>query len=399
MSLSTHEIDCLNINVLMCLAHRSNVDQKTQTTKDLAKPWSQLADGLHSALTTILLDDSPLKARLQPYNHVCIPEYNGKARGKDLQSKSSVIEKLEHVDSPLSIPDKQSGQGSDISVSSPDTEVCDITAKPAKTDREIRRKEKKERKKLEKAATKAARQATPPRGLFDETLLAVIGILDEIKQQKNVAAWIKHGGLWAGNVPAVESAVGRDNALGGVGGESINRPESPTDAEVEDDGETHTLPPPSSQPTMVSSSPPSSPSTKSETSSRISKRQRSIGNDDRSEDPKKGRPSHPEESFDSEGHGEATIMTGNDAFTSSNEQTAHIESSSNSLKADTHASSETKKDTVDASLSEKHNLWFEHPETLRYWVTRGRYALNELGIREEDGVEMDDSYFAETYKH
>ncbi|EGN97373.1 hypothetical protein SERLA73DRAFT_110577, partial [Serpula lacrymans var. lacrymans S7.3] len=63
--------------------------KKTQTTKDLVKPWAKLSSDaalpvVHSALTTLLLDDSPLKARLQPYNHVCIPEYDSKLRGKDL---------------------------------------------------------------------------------------------------------------------------------------------------------------------------------------------------------------------------------------------------------------------------------------------------------------------------
>src|SRR5882762_4752740 len=79
------------------------IDRKTQTTKDLTKPWTQLplvpaslSDSknnspdtaqtqAHSALTTILLDDSPLKAHLQPYNHVCIREYVASLRGKDLE--------------------------------------------------------------------------------------------------------------------------------------------------------------------------------------------------------------------------------------------------------------------------------------------------------------------------
>ncbi|PCH34628.1 hypothetical protein WOLCODRAFT_139474 [Wolfiporia cocos MD-104 SS10] len=88
---------------------------KVQTVKDLSKPWAQLPALLtpllpsapaaeapphsedptsapeparthvHSALTTLLLDDSPLKAVLQPFNHVCIPEYTAALRAKDLQ--------------------------------------------------------------------------------------------------------------------------------------------------------------------------------------------------------------------------------------------------------------------------------------------------------------------------
>ncbi|KAG2088564.1 uncharacterized protein F5147DRAFT_549704, partial [Suillus discolor] len=67
--------------------------RKALTTKDLTKPWALLPlAGLassiaHSALTTLLLDDSPHKARLQPYNHVCMPEYTSSFRAKDLQCR------------------------------------------------------------------------------------------------------------------------------------------------------------------------------------------------------------------------------------------------------------------------------------------------------------------------
>ena len=37
---------------------------------------------------------------------------------------------------------------------------------------------------------------------FDVTLLAVVGILDEVKHQSNVAAWIRAGGLWGSEADA-----------------------------------------------------------------------------------------------------------------------------------------------------------------------------------------------------
>jgi hypothetical protein len=88
------------------------LDRKSQTTKDLEKPWKALNEiedrlrlassttpastavppqehshphGTHSALTSILLDDSALKAALQPYNHLCIPEYTQVMREADLK--------------------------------------------------------------------------------------------------------------------------------------------------------------------------------------------------------------------------------------------------------------------------------------------------------------------------
>src|ERR1700722_6766174 len=75
-------------------------DRKTLTTKDLTKPWAFLATipshtsslldtppllPLHSARTTLLLDDSPHKAPLQPHNHVCVSEYDAFLRSADLR--------------------------------------------------------------------------------------------------------------------------------------------------------------------------------------------------------------------------------------------------------------------------------------------------------------------------
>ncbi|KAK7033386.1 FCP1-like proteiny domain-containing protein [Favolaschia claudopus] len=120
---------------------REAFHQKTQTTKDLAKPWAFFAkppysptlDGRsndclgrfsppppsqspprssspppssaplaididvapeldppppypHGPETTLLVDDSPLKARLQPYNHLCVAEYDAATRARDREA-------------------------------------------------------------------------------------------------------------------------------------------------------------------------------------------------------------------------------------------------------------------------------------------------------------------------
>jgi hypothetical protein len=39
----------------------------------------------HSALSSLLVDDSPLKAALQPWNHLCIREYVQEMRRQDLE--------------------------------------------------------------------------------------------------------------------------------------------------------------------------------------------------------------------------------------------------------------------------------------------------------------------------
>ncbi|KAF9494543.1 hypothetical protein BDN71DRAFT_1448731 [Pleurotus eryngii] len=117
--------------------------QKTQTTKNLETPWKhfQGSEGVqHSASSTLLLDDSPLKARLQPWNHLCVKEYTSEMRLADLQV-----------------------------VSEDSTPSYDINAYYN----------------------------------LDLTLLAVIGALDAIKWEGNVAGWVRSGGL---------SLKGADNA-------------------------------------------------------------------------------------------------------------------------------------------------------------------------------------------
>ena len=66
--------------------------------KDLNIPWSKLFTPSdlsaaktpptphHNALSTLLMDDSPRKAELQPYNHLCVREYSNVIRNRDLAS-------------------------------------------------------------------------------------------------------------------------------------------------------------------------------------------------------------------------------------------------------------------------------------------------------------------------
>ena len=163
------------------------LDQKTVTTKDLAKPWDLFASTLgpgnaegqsavpsqpqsvHSALTTLLLDDSSHKAALQPYNHTCIPEYDSTRRQHDLRSlrfskgpregKQSKKAKWKNQDETAACSvDRTSPE-----LLSPEDVLPDLVQKEH----------------------------------YDAILLAVIGILEAVKVQSNVAGWIRKGGLWA----------------------------------------------------------------------------------------------------------------------------------------------------------------------------------------------------------
>ncbi|KAL4071940.1 hypothetical protein V8B97DRAFT_1941792 [Scleroderma yunnanense] len=189
--------------------------RKTTTTKDLSKPWKLLPLGLspaqleagtstpnrdrkvtnidtdtgtpssiaHSALTTLLLDDSPHKAALQPYNHVYIPEYDRPRRQRDLASL--VVKMSEQRVTEKQKKEKNKHKESErIAVSlTPDLYAPDLSI----SDGEF----------VGMTLTGAPRAVEEP---FDVTLLTVIGILDEIKHQSNVAAWIRAGGLWGNEI-------------------------------------------------------------------------------------------------------------------------------------------------------------------------------------------------------
>ncbi|KAF8582997.1 hypothetical protein K439DRAFT_1634767 [Ramaria rubella] len=117
--------------------------RKVQTVKNLEKRWSVMSGNMphHTAETTLLVDDSALKAHLQPYNHLCVPEYTKNLRNRDLATKKALSQNEALLD-PEQIHDG-----------------------------------------------------------FDPTLIAIMGILDELKGQTNVAGWIRGGGLWAGETP------------------------------------------------------------------------------------------------------------------------------------------------------------------------------------------------------
>ncbi|KAI9462081.1 hypothetical protein HD554DRAFT_2128083 [Boletus coccyginus] len=161
---------------------QADYHQKTVTTKDLAKPWNLFASALgpeklgersavpsqsqntHSAFTTLLLDDSPHKAVLQPYNHICIPEYGSTRRRHDLQT--FLATKKPKEDGKAKRMNQVSG------AHSTDRTVLELCPRSA--------------------LSELAEQES-----YDATLLAVIGILETVKLQSNVAGWIRKGSLWA----------------------------------------------------------------------------------------------------------------------------------------------------------------------------------------------------------
>ena len=179
-------------------------DRKVQTIKDLEKPWAALAPGRsrsssppyspsadarelppsspkwtgHSAATTILLDDSHAKAALQPYNHLCVPEYSRAQRNSDL----AVLQQAEQQSEP-----RQEVSATDsIASSSPD----------GTTEKVRKRKRKKTKAQVQAQSALPATTAEGDSATFDETLLAVIGILHAARLESSVAGWLRAGALF-----------------------------------------------------------------------------------------------------------------------------------------------------------------------------------------------------------
>ena len=176
------------------------LDTKTQTTKDLAKPWAHIPSLIpdpenldsevdaadkddhpqqqHSALTTILMDDSPLKAVLQPWNHLCVSEYEQERRKLDVELVERELERLWVAER-----DHANEEGK----------------RKKKEKKKLLKKEKlllaREQQQLEEGVEEVEGEEGEGEESYDEFMLAVIGILDVLKHEGNVAGWMRSGGL------------------------------------------------------------------------------------------------------------------------------------------------------------------------------------------------------------
>ncbi|RDX50716.1 hypothetical protein OH76DRAFT_1348325 [Lentinus brumalis] len=351
--------------------------QKVQTVKDLEKPWSVLlpqtaADApssphfstastphsspepssqsrpsddsirqprgttssqAHSALTTLLLDDSPRKAELQPFNHVCIGEYTGEQRAKDVESLQKEQDWIAAIEARREL--EQFAAGSDTTDAHAPSSRGPPSPNDSPDDADVSKKRKRKEKKLQKRVSLLEQFGdAEPEVSYDETLLAVIGVLDEIKRQANVAAWIRSGGLWGTHDPPASRSP--NLSVVGKGGQSVEE-DAP---EVDEEAALHS--------TDSDLSVENSPQPNGNPRKREKKRQRMRG---------------------LSAGAEAAAVVGND------EDTA------------VPVSSLEEQGTVVEQTDDEQKMWFEDPEVLSYWVARGRRALEELGIPAEHGID------------
>lgn len=437
------------------IAQFPSKDRKVQTVKDLNIPWSKLftpdhpgAESLpaprHTAMSTLLMDDSPRKAEVQPYNHLCVKEYSNVVRNRDLVSLQEEMARVKppshppptkepeslplhpppsipHPLVPLTIhhphstpfnlpppsteppPDFQFDQSVGIQPGatllnplpfasnaggypgdnglghgviapqmlfknpspsmvgyqnpqpfqrlsppqqmhhsqshpqSPLTEapgqstpvtqgnplpLVEIAAEDAKpspgplpsssTSKKRKRNEKREIER-EASGTEPIRELE-----YDETLLAIVGILDEIKHQSNVASWVRENGLWGPHPPQ-----GSANHNIGAPAHDPSGNDREDTATLSDNG-----------------------------------------------------------SVDSGRHGEGKKKR-RDAVTAFFEASV-IEGSEDGGLPHPPAANE-KRDEFNTSDAP---LWFDNLPTMRYWVERGRNALRALGIPIEHGLKL-----------
>jgi hypothetical protein len=131
--------------VHLTIAYSCPLDAKTPTTKDLQRIWRSAFPPLraHSFRSTILLDDSVKKAKRQPDNHICVIDYTAAVKANDAKYFRAAR--------------GTEGQGSSGSNVVPDL-------------------------------SNEARQV-------DSTLLAIVGILDELRTKDDVSSWLRAGGI------------------------------------------------------------------------------------------------------------------------------------------------------------------------------------------------------------
>ncbi|KAG8833150.1 hypothetical protein FRC17_011270 [Serendipita sp. 399] len=172
---------------------RAGFHQKVQTTKNLERVWWS-SENRYSAASTVLLDDSILKARLQPWNLLQITEYQ-----IPIQENVSKLP-------PWRVMMEQKSSNS-YSPSFPLQSLPpDSMEAPTKDDKDDSGSEE---------SSEEEQDESPTEGNYDQTLLAVIGVLEELRGQNNISAWIRKGGLLAGHSrsPTGDGDIGLDKGV------------------------------------------------------------------------------------------------------------------------------------------------------------------------------------------
>jgi len=418
--------------------------------KNLEKPWAELPYSHstmetqhHSAQTTLLIDDSPLKAALQPWNHLCIEEYVSESRKRDLavaaaRSAGEAAEKARDEEVRTREHLALSGATTarpwlDDPIPGPDEGVAKKTKRMKKKEAVRKRKEEEEAMLVgevlkgmfggEEDAAGGAKEApmtmsdakskdaasaganmenksishpNPTSHLkYDETLLAVVGILDTIKYESNVSGWMRGGGLvkapfWGkDSTSSGEGATAAVKEQDGSRARSTSRSTTPVPPPAkrrkvearsapEADADARMIPMDSdaAPPSSPVQPPPSSQMTASEDVD--VKAEAAMDMDDiRSS-------SSPPPPQDQGQEVEEQAATGVPLVSPASATTVVIESTGTTTTI-SNAAGATPISTAPEPKAVP-PLWYTNPAVMSYWAECGRKALSELGIRVESGI-------------
>lgn len=197
----------------MPLCHEfRRIGRKSTTYKDLDKVFNHFAnltitnaehsrfyrpdpDFAPSGYSTLLIDDSTIKACMQPFNHIPIPEFD--------------LDSLRRGD--IVLQNAKPGYGRDT-VENSALDGCDDTVKQkASTLRMIFGCSAPEFYSRHVSSESPASPSTKEPPTLDGILLGVIGILSEVKDVINLPAWIAAGGL----LPDIRQTFTQDMAAHG----------------------------------------------------------------------------------------------------------------------------------------------------------------------------------------
>jgi hypothetical protein len=224
---------------------------------------------------------------------------------------------------------------------------------------------------------------------YDETLLAVIGVLDHIRQESNVAGWIRSRGLWAGlerDVVRPENGSVRNGSEAEVKEAGTEVEFVPVENNEVDLGEEDIGPEADRLETRRENK--KEKKTKGRHRKHRKKRRKIDGGDE--EDLHSAEVTERERD-DVEAQPEAvntTTTTTSDTMSSATTSTTSPSTlgSAAPMKTTTTSFISTTTSIDTPTDSQIHTAWFTNPANLAYWVSKGRQAIRRLGIKEEVGI-------------
>ncbi|EUC64506.1 eukaryotic translation initiation factor 3 subunit A [Rhizoctonia solani AG-3 Rhs1AP] len=335
----------------------STIDPDTNTVESVPPT------GLYSALNSLLLDDSALKAHLQPYNHLTLPEYTAELRARDVRRRNAI--------------DALAGSGlvveDDVEDDPKDGEWDDSVERDGVGYKEIDNEHQNHQYQVKKHL-----RAAP----YDKSLLAVIGVLDAVRYESSLVGWMKAGGM----CPS-ETEMERVAALFSEGKNQSSISEEGGDA-AEDRENDH-----SSVQTIPAKRPLDSLSTEQASQKRA--RPILLG-ENTALAPSAGLADEPAENEDKDNN-----KAFNPAASINNPPLTDKEPTSQPTKRKRHRKRQKHTYPADHPLSANDpypfftdgkpetKLWFQDRDIYAYWVRRGLLALKECGIEPEAGIDID----------